>query len=353
MLLNEILLGIVFLGGAGFTLLNGMNDISGVIGSLCASRAMSVRQAQILALMGIWLGIILGSDAVAKTVALGLATITDCPPRVALAIWLGALAGSIVWVSIARRFSIPTSSTHTFIGALCGATLASTAQWGRVNWGAQTLLQNHQAVGVMKVFMGLILSPLLGGAVGYVIFRLLAYTLRKATRRVNSALRRCEIAVVATQSITYGLNDAHTVMGILAGASLSLFPSDGSFAVSPPVKLIIGLALSVGALLGSQGIMRTMGRGLYIVRPAEAFSGQSGAAFAVFMAAQVGAPVSSSQVISTALVGAGGAWRPHHVRWRRVIDIMLTWVITFPCAAVIGALCNRILAVIIYLLGAL
>ena len=335
-----ILLSLVFVCGTGFTLVNGMNDVSGSIGSLCSSRAANVRQARLLAIFGMWIGILLSSDLVSRTVALELANLTGTPPQAALGIWLSALLGSIAWVALARRMGIPTSSTHTFIGSLCGATLFATADWQKVNWGWQSLCQGHRAEGVMKVFLGLICSPLIGGGLGYFLFRLLSRCLRRATIEVNQAIRRCELGTVLVQSITYGMNDAHTAMGILAGASLSLYPHEGSFAVSLPIKLTIGLALSLGALLGSHNIMRTMGRGLFLVRPAEALAGQAGAALSVLAAAQMGAPVSSSQVTSSALVGAGGAWRPQHVRWRRVRDILLTWVITFPCAATIGAMAN-------------
>ena len=347
---NHILFALIWLFSGGFALMNGMNDISGLIGTLCSSRALTIFRAQWLAITGIWLGALLGPDAVAKTVANGIVSLSSYPERIELSIWLSAVAGALGWSYIARRLSIPSSATHSFIGAMCGATLLGTMSLQDINWGVDDLVQRHQAAGVMKVFLGLIASPLLGGTLGFGVFRFLAFALRRTSARIYTRIRDSEVAAVLIQSVTYGMNDAHSVMGLLMGACLAArvleLPAGAPFVVTLPVKVTVGMCLSIGTILGSIGIMRMVARGLYIVRPPEALAAQTAAAIAVLLAAQVGAPVSSSQVTSSALVGVGGAWRPRHVRWRKVSQIAMTWVVTFPCALGFGALvCATILLV--------
>lgn len=321
----------VLLLGAAFGALNGMNDGSVLVGTLCSSRAMSLVRAQWLAIVGIWLGIWLGADAVSKTVCLGLVHLEGVSRSAALTVWMSALGGALCWGALARRFSIPSSATHSFIGAICGATLVGTWSLTAVNW----------ATGVGKVFLGLIFSPLMGGALGFLVFRTLVLCLHSANSSVFARLRQGERVAVLFQSICYGINDAHSVIGLVMGACLSaqLTSLHGDqFVVPWPIKLMVATSLTVGALLGSKGMLQAVSRGLYLVRPPEALAAQSAAALAVLGASFVGAPVSSSQVNSSALIGVGGAWRPRHVRWRKVWSIMLTWVITFPGALCLGAL---------------
>jgi PiT family inorganic phosphate transporter len=322
---------VVLLLGAAFGALNGMNDGSVLVGTLCSSRAMTLVRAQWLAIAGIWLGVWMGADIVSRTVCLDLVRLEGVSQTTALNVWMSALGGALCWGWLARRFSIPSSATHSFIGAICGATLVGTESLSAVNW----------STGVGKVFLGLLLSPLLGGTLGFLVFRMLVLGLQRANAGIFGRLRQAECGAVLFQSICYGMNDAHSVMGLVMGASLAaqLTVLDREhFLVPWPIKLMVSIALTVGALLGSRGMLQAVARGLYLVRPPEALAAQSAAALAVYGASFVGAPVSSSQVNSSALIGVGGAWRPLHVRWRKVWSIVLTWVITFPGALCLGAL---------------
>lgn len=328
---DQLMVILIMLLGTSFGVLNGMNDVSGLLGTVCSSRALKLFQAQCLAILGIWLGIWFGTDAVSRTVCLGLVQLATYPESLAVGIWLSALGGALCWGMLARHYSIPSSATHSFIGAICGATLLGTLNFSAVNW----------TTGVSKVFLGLIMSPLLGGTLGYLAFRLLVLCLRQASAQVFRHLRRGERVAVFFQSICYGLNDAHGLMGLLMGAALSAHIASvdpAHFQVNWPIKVLVGVSISSGALLGSSGMLRALARGIYLVRPPEALAAQSAAAMAVFSAAALGLPVSSSQVNSSALIGVGGAWRPRHVRWRKVWSIGMTWVITFPASFCLGAL---------------
>lgn len=324
----------------GFSVVNGMNDISAVIAPLIATRAMTVRSAHLVALCGIVLGILFAHAAVAQTVAFGLVDLGPADPARTMDAWIGAIGGALAWGVLARRFGIPTSATHAFIGALCGATLAATRQPALVHWGFDALA-DARIEGVMKVAAGLVLSPLVGSLLGFVLFHTLIATLKSATAPVHDVIKNTQRAVLLWQTFCYGSNDAQTVMGAVTAATL-LSPHDG-FQIPLWIKIVNLAALSTGVLLGSANILRTMGGGLIQLTTAEAACGQIGEAASVLGAAWLGAPVSSTQVLSSALVGAGGANRPRHVRWKRVREIVLTWLLTAPCAALLGALIAGIL----------
>ena len=350
------LLSLIVLACVYMAMLNGMNDLSGMVATLIATRAAPVRAAQLIAVLGLWLGILVGVAAVSRTVATGLISedFNHTHGALALTIWLGAIAGTVAWGTLARQLGIPTSATHAFVGSLCGAVLAATAQPGLVHWGWEEFVRNPTDLhGVMKVVAGLILSPVVGGSLGYLIFRVGAIVLARASRGTAARLRGLECLAVFTQAFSYGTNDAQKVMGVLVGALIAAHfvvyrSTDHSmvFAVPLWVKLLTAVAATVGAFIGSGRIIRTMGHGLFHVHPLEALAGQLASAASVYGASLTGAPVSSTQVISSALVGVGGAWRPRHVRWHKVRDILMTWVFTPPCAGLIGAAVTFVIALV-------
>lgn len=326
-----------------FSLVNGANDLSGMIATLVATRGMRASGARLIALAGLWIGVTLSSGLVAATIALGLVDLAHGPVSAiaALEAWLAGVSGAFVWGLLARRLGVPTSATHAFVGSLCGATLACTARGDLVNWGIAALLAPpHRIEGAMKVAAGLVLSPLVGGTLGFLLFRVMAATLRRATRGVTHTLRRLECAAVLAQAASYGANDAQNCMGVMAGAFMSAhwLPAQEAAAFSVPMwmRAVVAVAVSAGGLVGSANIMRRLGRGLFHVRPPEALAGQVASTVAVLLAARGGAPVSSTQVASSALIGVGRAWRPRHVRWARVREILRTWILTAPGAFGIG-----------------
>ncbi len=340
-----VLLALTGVACIWLALLNGMNDLSGMAATLMATRALQPRGAQLVAIGGVWLGILTGVAAVAQTVALGLIDLKQggFEHAPALAVWFGGVVATVIWGTLARHLGIPTSATHAFVGSLCGATLAGTLRPELIHWGFREFAHNPgQLHGITKVLAGLVLSPIVGGALGYSIFKIISASLRRASRKANTRIRGLECLAVLLQAFSYGTNDAQKITGVLVGAlTASGFvqhaPS-APFVVPLWIQILTAVSISVGAVIGSAKIIRTMGRGLFHVLPAEAFSGQLAAAVSVYGASLTGAPVSSTQVTSSALVGVGGAWRPRHVRWHKVREILMTWVFTFPCSAIIGGM---------------
>lgn len=336
------LLVLVVLGWMAFAAVNGMNDLSALSATLVSTRALSGRNAALLAAAGLWLGVMFGVDVVSRTVAVDLVSLH--PPMTAvsmLSVWLGAVLGAQSWGWLARRAGIPTSATHAYVGALCGATLIATGNPDLVNWGLHDLVATHRFRGVMKVFASLIFSPLLGGGLGYALHRIFSSTLRR-----SGGVRVLECMTVFVQCGTYGLNDVHGLMGLVVGALMAAGAWRDPGTVPLWVKLAAGVAMSLGAAAGSLRISRMMARGVISVQPVEALSAQLAATSAVLLAGMAAAPVSSTQVTSSALVGVGGAWRPRHVRWGKVREIVLTWVVTFPCALAVGAVLTAVVRVL-------
>jgi len=352
--MEYLLLILIGIACVWLALLNGMNDLSGMIATLIATRTLPVRAAQVVAIAGIWMGITVGVAAVSHTVATGLIDLQrgGFEHSPALTIWFGGTAGAVVWGTLARHLGLPTSATHAFVGSLCGATIVGTLRSDLVLWGFSEFARNPSELhGVMKVVAGLMLSPIVGSGLGYFMFKILALSLRRASQAVNAKLRAFECLAVFLQAFSYGTNDAQKTMGVLAGALIAsgLMRSGPSISFIVPlwVKLLTAASVSVGAIIGSSKIVRTMGRGLLHVHPAEAFSGQLAAAVSVYGASLAGAPVSSTQVTSSALIGVGGAWRPRHVRWHKVREIMAAWIFTFPGAAAVGSVVTLLMKLLL------
>ena len=193
-------------------------------------------------------------------------------------------------------------------------------------------------VGVFGVLIALAVSPVLGLAFGYGIARLLALLLRRATRRAGGPIRSGEWGMSAALSLSHGANAGQQAMGIVA----ALLVAGGelhTFSVPLWVKAACGAMLTIGTALGGWRIMRTIGQRIFRLTPAGAFSSQSASTVVILGASLLGAPVSSTQVVSSSVVGVGGGrGRWHHVRWLVVRSIAFAWVLTLPASALLGGL---------------
>lgn len=334
---------LILLAGAAFALINGMNDVSAMSGTLLSTRAAHFWQTRMLGALGVTAGILAGGDAVAATVARDLIN-ADRIPDLGLAVWASALLGAVAWGGLARFLSIPTSATHAFIGGLMGATLVLTRDVEALHWGVADLVTDHRLTGILKVMSGLFLSPMIGFAAGWMLFRLVKRIVRRGTPGANNAMRWLQWPALLAQTFFYGMNDAHTVIGILAGAAVTDVAEP--FSVPSWASWLVLGAMLAGIARGSRGIVRRMGRGMVRLGPVEAFSGQAAAAASVCLAGLAGAPTSSTQVTVSGLVGVGGAWRAAHVRWNEVRSVLGTWMLTIPAAAAAGALFGLVLGAV-------
>ncbi len=318
-----------------FDYTNGFHDASNIVATVIASRAMTPIQAVILIAIFEFLGPLLGGTAVANTIGKfidvsALASVTS------LVIILAGVTGAIMWNLGTWWFGIPSSSSHALVGGLVGPVVVS-AGFDNVVWGFGELFLHGHATGVTKVLLALILSPIIGFWVGFALQRFTGLLLRGARPSLNRNLRRGQIATAAWLAFSHGTNDAQKSMGIITlvlvtGGMIS------SFEVPFWVILASATAITLGILSGGWRIVRTVGFGIYKVRPLHALNAQLTAAGVIFGAALIGAPVSTTHVVSSSIMGIGASERPKSVRWAKAKDIVSTWLITIPGAAAIGIL---------------
>lgn len=324
----ELALAVAF--SIAFALTNGFHDAANAIATLVATRGARPEQAIVLAAVFNMLGALLVGTAVADTIA-GIVTV---PANQAVgAIGSGVLAAT-VWNLLTWWRGLPSSSAHALVGGLVGAAIAE-AGVDAVNWGG---LDGWKPVGVLGVLIALAVSPVLGAGFGFLFARLDRRLLRRATKRVVRPIRAAEWAMSAALSFGHGANDGQKAMGVIA-ALLLASGHLSSLTVPLWVKLACGAALTLGTAMGGWRIIRTIGRRIFRLAPLDGFASQTASTAVILPASYLGAPVSTTQVVASSVVGVGGGrrrWR--HVRWAIVRAIAFAWLLTLPAAALLGAI---------------
>lgn len=318
-----------------FDYTNGFHDASNVVATVIASHAMTPIQAVILVAIFEFLGPLLGGTAVANTIG-SFIDVSALASTSSLIIIFAGVTGAIVWNLGTWWVGIPSSSSHALVGGLIGPVLISAGP-SNVVWGFEDLLLHGHVTGVTKVLLALILSPIIGFWVGFALHRITGVLLRGARPSLNRNLRRSQIFTAAWLAFSHGANDAQKSMGII---TLVLVTSGliGSFQVPMWAILACSATITLGILTGGWRIVRTVGFGIYKVRPLHALNAQLTSAGVVFAAALVGAPVSTTHVVSSSIMGIGASERPRAVRWAKAEDIVTTWFITIPGAGLVGIL---------------
>lgn len=325
-----------------FDFTNGFHDASNMISTLVASRAMSPAQSVLLVGVFTLLGPLIGGTAVADTIG-SFVTLDDLPVVDALAVLQCGLAGAIGWNLLTWRLGLPSSSSHALVG---GLTAAVAAGYGpdHVLWGFTALLDGRPT-GVAKVIIALLVSPLLGFLVGYVLHRAARLLLRAATPAVNRPLRRGQWLTAAALAFSHGTNDAQKGMGVIT-LVLVLTGHLERFDVPVWVMALSATTLTMGTAMGGWRIVRTVGFGLYRLRPLHGMNVQLASGLVIFGASLAGGPVSTTHVVSTSIMGVGASERPKAVRWQRAREIALAWLMTLPGAGALAVLCWWLLSLL-------
>jgi PiT family inorganic phosphate transporter len=315
-----------------FAFTNGYNDAGADVATMVSSGAASVKGALLTASLANFLGALIGGTAVVLTLQ-GVLTV-DLGGDLALAIFAAVVAAD-VWNLFTWYYGIPSSSTHALIGGLVGVGLAYRGLHG-VNWGLQDTLSG-QLTGVTKVLIFLLASVLLGFLGGYVLMKLARFSLRKSTVRVNEVLRRMQWLTTGLQTLAHGANDSQKQMALIA---LLLFSLGDTSTLQVPlwVRLICALAIAMGTLGGGYRIMRTVGRRIFKIRPVHALVAQVNSSLTVFFSTVMGAPVSSTQVVTSGVMGVGTAENHKMVHWRVGKDLVVSWFLSIPVTMVLAAI---------------
>ena len=311
-----------------FAMTNGLHDASNAIAALVATRAASPLRAILMASVCNLLGPLLVGAAVADTIG-GIVTVGS---SAAVAVIGSGLAAAVTWNLLTWRLGLPSSSGHALIGGLVGAAVVEGGAHA-VDWGG---FDGWHPVGVAGTLVALAISPLLGGLAAWLVIRGIRRLVRRGTKRWRSPVHGGEWAMSAALAFSHGANDAQKSIGVIAALLLADGRTD-TLAAPLWATLACSVALTAGTAMGGWSIIRTVGRGIYRIQPVDGLASQTSSAGVILGASLVGAPVSTTQVVASSVVGVGvGRRRWHHVRWATVRQMGLAWAITIPATAALG-----------------
>ncbi|MCW2667011.1 MAG: putative low-affinity phosphate transport protein [Frankiales bacterium] len=305
-----------------FDYTNGFHDAANAIATAVSTRALTPRAALLMAAVMNLIGALVATG-VAKTVGSGIIAAPEGASGLVLV--FSALIGAITWNLITWYYGLPSSSSHALIGGLVGAALAASND---VQW-----------MGVIdKVLIPMVLSPLIGFGLAYLLMLALLWGFRKANpRKMSRGFRKAQIGSAAAMAFGHGLQDAQKTMGVIVLA-LVTYGSQDDFDVPLWVKLSAALAISLGTYAGGWRIMRTLGRKIIELDPPRGFAAETTAAGVLYTTAFVFAvPVSTTHTITSAIMGVGATRRLSAVRWGVARTIVTAWVLTIPAAALVAA----------------
>jgi inorganic phosphate transporter, PiT family len=312
-----------------FALTNGFHDAANAIATLVATRAARPFPAVVMASVFNLLGPLLLGAAVANTVA----KIVQPPIDEVIPVVGAGLTGAVAWNVGTWLRGLPSSSSHALVGGLVGAALVAAGS-DAVNWGG---IEGGLPVGVFGVLIALAVSPVLGVAAATLLELGARRALRRASSQLARPILRAQWVTSAWLAFSHGSNDAQKAIGIIA-ALLLANGTTGSLHAPVWVELSAAAALTVGTAFGGWSIVRTIGRRIYRVRPLDGLVSQASSAAVIVGASVIGAPVSTTQVVSSSVVGTGlGRRRIRRIRWQVVREIGIAWITTLPAAGVLGA----------------
>jgi len=324
-----------------FDYINGFHDTANAVATVVSTNVLPGRTAVLMAAAFNFFGAFLGVG-VAKTIGGDIAD----PASVTQLVIAAALLGAIAWNLFTWYRGIPSSSSHALIGGLVGAVWCY-----RVVHDASpddALIELLTSKGVVLTLKALVLSPLVGLAGGFALMILLLWTVHRLRPSViNRSFRRLQLVSASFMAFAHGSNDAQKSMGIITLALASYAASQGSpeSDLSVPTWVIVAcaLAMALGTASGGWRIMKTMGHRIIKLRPINGFAAETAAATTILVATWFKAPVSTTHVISSSIMGVGASKRVSAVRWGVAGNILIAWILTIPVSAVVAAVLFRIL----------
>ena len=312
-----ILIGMVLV----FDFINGFHDSANSIATVVSTKVLSPVAAVAMAAFFNFVAFLIFPLKVAATMGKGVIN----PDVINLTVIASALVAAIAWNLATWWLGLPSSSSHTLVGGLIGAAVASTG-WGSVIMG-----------GVIKIVLFIVIAPLLGMIISFIISAIVIFLARNHSPfNVDKHFRRLQLLSAAAFSLGHGGNDAQKSMGIIWVALIV----SGLTTKNDPIDLWIVLschaAIALGTLLGGWRIVKTMGQKITKLKPFEGFCAESAGALTLFGATHFGIPVSTTHVITGAIIGAGARKGVSAVKWGVTTKIFWAWILTIPVSAVIS-----------------
>lgn len=309
-----------------FDFINGFHDSANAIATVVSTRVLTPLKAVIYGAVLNFLGALMGTE-VAATIGSGLVDIDF----ITLQTVLCTVVAAIIWNLITWYKGLPTSSSHAIIGSLLGASVASAssgAGWHHIHWDSL----------LAKVVAPMLASPVLGIVIGFFFMTGLIWVIHRMNPgRLNRLFGRLQILSAGFMAVTHGLNDAQKSMGIIALALVMTYPAM-EFHVPLWVKITCAIAMGLGTLMGGWRIINTMGSKMIRLQPVQGFAAETTASMIIGGASVMGIPVSTTQVITTSIMGVGSTKRLSAVRWGVVGNIVWAWVLTLPLTFTFAAL---------------
>lgn len=348
------LIFLVILIALAFEYINGFHDTANAIATTVSTKVLSPRQAILLATFFNLLGALIGVS-VATTIGKGLVD----THYVTIYTILGALLGAIIWNLLTWWFGLPSSSSHALVGSLCGATLASSdGRWEVIRWSVINQSSGKVEGLWHKVVIPMFTSPTIGILIGFLFMTLLTIILQKLRPRlVNAIFGKLQIVSASWMGLSHGTNDAQKTMGIIAlilftatkSGDFDRLPAFLSFLRTPEftiglwVKITCALTMAAGTAVGGWRIIKTLGHKMVKLQPVHGFAAETTAALIIQVASHWGIPLSTTHVISSAIMGVGATKRLSAVKWGVVKKMVWVWVLTLPCTALLGYGVERLL----------
>ncbi len=303
-----------------FDFLNGLHDSSNIVATMISSRAFRPQTALTFTAIAHFIGPFLFGVAVAKTIGSEVVQIDSVTTEVIIA----ALVGAILWNLLTWFLGIPSSSSHALIGGIIGAVA--------IGAGFDAI----KLKGLEKVMIALFASPIIGFVLGFLITRLIFFFARAATPKINTFFKRSQIVTSLALAFSHGTNDAQKTMGIIT-LGLVISGYIPNFQVPLWVITLSAGAIALGTAFGGWRLIRTLGGKFYKIRPVDSFASQLTSGIVILGASLVGGPVSTTQVVSSAIIGVGSSERVSKVRWGVAEEIITAWIITIPATGLISA----------------
>ncbi len=316
MIVIIVLIGIALI----FDFLNGFHDSSNIVATMISSRALPPRVALGMTAIAEFSGPFIFGVAVAKTIGQDIVA----PGTITIEVIFAALLSAILWNLFTWYFGIPSSSSHALIGGIIGAV------------GVGAGLKAIQMSGLGKVLIALFISPVIGLIAGYLFTKLVFFLARGVSPRINWFFKRSQMLTAIALALSHGTNDAQKTMGII---TMGLVTTGylTQFQVPIWVVALSAGAIALGTALGGWRLIKTLGGKFYKIRPIHGFSSQVTSAAVILSASLLGGPVSTTQVVSSAIMGVGSAERLSKVRWGVAGNIVFAWLLTIPATALAAA----------------
>jgi len=303
-----------------FDLTNGIKDSSNIVATMIMTRAFSPRVALGVTAVCEFSGPFIFGVALAETIGRGIVD----PRVIDTSVLVAALISAVVWNLLTWYWALPSSSSHALIGGLVGSVVIA-AGW-----------QSIQLSGLLKILITLFTSPIIGFLIGFIVLRLILMIFWNATPRINGLFKRSQLVTGVALALSHGANDAQKTMGII---TLALVTGGYLESFKVPFWVIFACAamIAIGTAIGGWGLIKTLGSKFFKIRPVDGFATQFASAAVILGASLLGGPVSTTQVVSSSIMGVGAAERLNKVRWHVAQEIVMAWVLTIPASALVGA----------------